>query len=55
MEIFFLLILMEFSGFPSQSVYVHRGRTSAHFQRHFHTQQNEHHHTAREVRNVCKS
>lgn len=39
-------------GFPSQSVYVRRGRTSAHFQRHYHnTAQSHaeaHHHTARE-------
>lgn len=34
-------------GFPSQSVYVRRGRTSAHFQRHFH---NAHHHTESTVR-----
>ena len=40
-----------FSGFPSQSVYVRRGRTSAHFQRHFH---NAHHHTENTVREVCK-
>ena len=38
-----------FSGFPSQSVYVRRGRTSAHFQRHFH---NAHHHTENTVREV---
>ena len=39
-------------GFPSQSVYVRRGRTSAHFQRHYHTHNNtgEGHHTVREVR-----
>ena len=36
-------------GFPSQSVYVRRGRTSAHFQRHFH---NAHHHTENTVREV---
>lgn len=39
-------------GFPSQSVYVRRGRTSAHFQRHYHNAQSHaeahHHHTARE-------
>jgi len=37
-------------GFPSQSVYVRRGRTSAHFQRHYHTHNNtgEGHHTVRE-------
>ena len=38
------------AGFPSQSVYVRRGRTSAHFQRHFH---NAHHHTENTVREVC--
>ena len=41
-------------GFPSQSVYVRRGRTSAHFQRHYHTHGGNgntegHHHTVREV------
>ena len=39
-------------GFPSQSVYVRRGRNSAHFQRHYHTHHNTEHHTVREVQNT---
>jgi DnaJ family protein B protein 12 len=35
-------------GFPSQSVYVRRGRTSAHFQRHYHTHNTGENQTVRE-------
>ena len=37
------------TGFPSQSVYVRRGRNTAHFHRHFH---NTHHHADTTVREV---
>merc|ERR1719232_2284107 len=35
-------------GFPSQSVYVRRGRASTHFQRHYHTHNTGEQHTVRE-------
>ena len=40
-------------GFPSQSVYVRRGRTSAHFQRHYHTHNTGENQTVREVRKMA--